>query len=225
MRARGSRTCVRPRVSGPALRTVIRRRLARRSPPRPPPVRRDPPAGRPRRRRGAPATGASGAAGCGATARRASPCGRRCCGLASGGARVRTWVRTWAKGCGKGGRKAIAARKPGEYGGEKALSRRFRGSIDITCAGRTVVAEVRRIRRCGSSVVEHSLGKGEVESSILSRSTSFSRRQIKGIGVARAAGDRIVHGTWRQIFLYVGRLIRFPVLGSQRTGPAGRNRD
>ena len=26
--------------------------------------------------------------------------------------------------------------------------------------------------RCGSSVVEHSLGKGEVESSILSRSTS-----------------------------------------------------
>ena len=27
-------------------------------------------------------------------------------------------------------------------------------------------------RRCGSSVVEHSLGKGEVESSILSRSTS-----------------------------------------------------
>ena len=28
------------------------------------------------------------------------------------------------------------------------------------------------IESCGSSVVEHSLGKGEVESSILSRSTS-----------------------------------------------------
>ena len=31
------------------------------------------------------------------------------------------------------------------------------------------------IAGCGSSVVEHSLGKGEVESSILSRSTSLSR--------------------------------------------------
>jgi hypothetical protein len=37
---------------------------------------------------------------------------------------------------------------------------------------------LRRPARCGSSVVEHSLGKGEVESSILSRSTR-QRTEIK----------------------------------------------
>jgi hypothetical protein len=36
-----------------------------------------------------------------------------------------------------------------------------------------------RPARCRSSVVEHSLGKGEVESSILSGSTSLSRRLAK----------------------------------------------
>ena len=43
-------------------------------------------------------------------------------------------------------------------------------------------------RRCGSSVVEHSLGKGEVESSILSRSTSIGPliiRQSQATGMAR----------------------------------------
>ena len=33
--------------------------------------------------------------------------------------------------------------------------------------------KIRSGESCGSSVVEHSLGKGEAESSILSRSTSF----------------------------------------------------
>ncbi len=37
-------------------------------------------------------------------------------------------------------------------------------------------------QRCGSSVVEHSLGKGEVESSILSRSTIFRMRNQRVIG-------------------------------------------
>jgi hypothetical protein len=36
-----------------------------------------------------------------------------------------------------------------------------------------------KTRRCRSSVVEHSLGKGEVESPILSGSTSFSLNNIK----------------------------------------------
>src|SRR5690606_14634390 len=38
----------------------------------------------------------------------------------------------------------------------------------MPCAGGTDMAEVRRVG-CGSSVVEHPLGKGEAESSILSR--------------------------------------------------------
>ena len=41
------------------------------------------------------------------------------------------------------------------------------------CAGRIDMAEGAAFASCGSSVVEHSLGKGEVESSILSRSTSL----------------------------------------------------
>src|SRR5690606_30321841 len=41
---------------------------------------------------------------------------------------------------------------------------------------------------CGSSVVEHSLGKGEVESSILSHSTSFSQNKIKQLARLSLSG-------------------------------------
>ncbi len=41
--------------------------------------------------------------------------------------------------------------------------------------------------RCGSSVVEHSLGKGEVESSILSRSTSL----FKHLAAKSAGGKKL----------------------------------
>lgn len=50
------------------------------------------------------------------------------------------------------------------------------------------------IAGCGSSVVEHSLGKGEVESSILSRSTSLFRSSIKNIGFSVASVNADCYG-------------------------------
>ena len=42
------------------------------------------------------------------------------------------------------------------------------------------ISKSRSGESCGSSVVEHSLGKGEAESSILSRSTSFPLKILRG---------------------------------------------
>ncbi len=168
MQAPGSRTCAEPRFRAA---TVIRRVTVRYSRLRRPQHRRSLPAARPPLPRGAPWSAPYAAAGSGEAAQRVAPCGWPSCGRILRLA----WIRTCAKGCVKGGCKATTTTKPADYGAEMTPLRLFPQAADITCAGRTVVAEVRRIRRCGSSVVEHSLGKGEVESSILSRSTSISR--------------------------------------------------
>ena len=55
----------------------------------------------------------------------------------------------------------------------------------LPCAAGIDMAEAAAFGGCGSSVVEHSLGKGEVESSILSRSTSLSLEIIEPLDTQR----------------------------------------
>ncbi len=71
---------------------------------------------------------------------------------------------------------------------------------------------------CGSSVVEHSLGKGEVESSILSRSTSI---QFHSQSVIFTAKTSQING--RPIASVLSK-INMAILNYMKTGSFSRSR-
>ena len=77
------------------------------------------------------------------------------------------------------------------------------------------------IAGCGSSVVEHSLGKGEVESSILSCSTISSRCPAK-LNATKASADRHADDrpqrAYRPVYLAAGMGRADASEGSSRSG-------
>ena len=74
----------------------------------------------------------------------------------------------------------------------------FDTRLRTTCVARTAMPKARAPACCRSSVVEHSLGKGEVESSILSGSTSFPL-QIKALKRKSALDLSLFHDEQRGV--------------------------